>query len=424
MISNDIVTTIKKRGTMAKERVKRLTSAQNAEKISIGDTCADIMTNGGIDIGTMLQIYGDSSSGKTLLALEIIAHAKQKFKDNLYVRYIDSENGMRFAVDSIYGYDFDKTPNFERIGARTVQEFIAQSGSFIKKLPKGKVGIVILDSLDGVGSKEAKEDYEERIVQHDKGKEHDKPTFGLEKQKFLSANLPILMSEIEESSVLFIAISQQKEKVGQTYGAKTYTTGGASPGYYSSTRLSCKEIKDPVMTIEGRSIGAVVEIFGKKTRSDFPFRTIHVPILFSFGIDSVGSNIDFLYGLRPIEGQEKGKLDTAKAAMLQWSDDPTEESIEEITTDMLKEFLVVHDVEAVYKGEYGRFYAKKCMLFINEYEEKDLRTEFVKQFGVMDRGMLIAYIEDNDLEEELAKRVTVKWHEIENRIRPTRKARF
>ena len=422
--TDDIVDTIKKRNKMAKERKKRLTGTTRDLKIPTGNTLIDIMLEGGLELKTMAQFYGAHSSGKTEAALEVIAQAKKKFGEKLHVRYIDSEGGMKFNTKKMYNFSFDDTPQFERVGAKTVNDFIALSGSFIRKLPSGDVGIVILDSLDATGSKESADEYDERIKKHDKGEDHERKSMQMEKQKFLAAQLPILLTEIEANNVLFIAISHQKEKVGVTFGSTEYTTGGASPGFYSSDRLRFKVISDPSMILEGRSVGSCVEVWGKKTRTPYPFRTVYMPTILGYGIDDVGGNVDFLYDLRPIEGALKGKLDVARGELLQWNSDPNAEVIEELSNDDLKDFLEAHNVLDEYKIICGRFSAKKAIAFINEYEELDLKSPFVEKFGVLSREMLVSYIEENGLEDELAKRVTEKWMSIENRIKPKRKGRF
>lgn len=97
-----------------------VTRKQPVEKFSSGCTVFDLILGGGLPVGKIVNIVGDNSSGKTLLACEAIAAARKHFGDKLRWRYDDAEAGFSFDSELLYGFEIvdpDKAPS------ATIEEF-------------------------------------------------------------------------------------------------------------------------------------------------------------------------------------------------------------------------------------------------------------------------------------------------------------
>jgi hypothetical protein len=223
----------------------------------------------------------------------------------------------------------------------------------------------VVDSLDGLTSREQQEMNDERFKKHKKGEEFDQGSYKMGKAKFLSQDFFPGISEIaKKKNCLILIVSQTRDNVGGgLYGPKKTRAGGEALQFYCHCVLWLT--KKRTIDVKEREIGVVVQAETKKLKAPRPFRRCFIPILFSYGIDNVGSNIDYLFDLRDTMGD-----------------------------------------------------LRKC--------EKDGMI-WDDSVGALRRDKLIKYIEDNDLQEELCKRVSIKWEQEEQEASESvvaRKKRF
>ena len=381
------------------------------EFVSSGSDLLDIISGGGYEKGTIVNIIGDSSTGKTFLAAEAVYQAKLRYGKKVKVRYLDKEKGFKFDTKDMYGYDIRE--DLVK-GVSSIQEFAADYGAFIKKLKNDQFGFYILDSFDSICSDSDLEEYDARVSEYEKGKTYSKGSMDMQKQKYSSKFFRTISDLTAEKNVVLIIISQIRDNVGETYGTKWKVSGGKALQFYSSLRIFLKrkeEFKIVGYDKVERAFGYCIEAKSLKSRCKWPNRSCYINVFYNTGIDNISSNIDYLFSLK----ENSGRLVPALCKNIQW----TQESASEITSDVLKKFVEDHGKTAELKDFTGRATIGKILEFINT--DKELRDDFIESFGVMDREMLIEYIQDNNLEDFLTKRVRKLWQDNENLIIPKRK---
>lgn len=277
--------------------------------------------DGGWARGRIVNIVGGGSSGKTLLALEaaarcfpqndiitgeyypgMLGNISHNFPEvrNVEICYNNVEGVMDFPIENMYGTEFGK---MVRSGKRTstVQGF---GRHFLKKVRDMKSGDFLLYIVDSWDALDSEDEYEEFI----KSIEKDKPldgSYDLGKQKYGSKRFFKTLCDLIEGDdgkvkkdcTLFI-ISQVKQKIGVTFGEKTYRTGGDALNYFTHQVAWLRE-KDKISHIKnGQLITTGIDVHArlKRNKTALPFREAEFPILFNHGIDNITSMINFLYG--------------------------------------------------------------------------------------------------------------------------------
>ena len=261
--------------------------------------------DGGWARGRIINLVGDGSTGKTLLALEAAAqlhyYGKQiKSKlfpkvDHLNIVYWNKESVMDFPLEKMYGNSFVKAIEWspkcntaEQWGRDVIRRVIAHKS--------GQCFLGILDSIDSL----ATEGGQGRLA---KSIKDDKPmdgTYGsgTERAKYFSADFfNNLCSEMQGKDFTLILISQVRDKINAgMFEKKQYRAGGKALDFYThqvswlSTAGRLKKEYDKEKRIYGVTIRAKFE----RSKVAPPFREAEVDILFDYGLDNIGSMADFL----------------------------------------------------------------------------------------------------------------------------------
>jgi recombination protein RecA len=283
------------------------TSKQKIEKeetiqLKTGITLLDLVLNGGFPMGTINNIVGDSSSGKTFIALEYIAYMKSIHGDKLKYYYDDCEGGFSFDTKSMYGLEI--IPD-DQIPSTTVEDMAGNLNKQISKLKKDEILIYVVDSLDGLSSEAERKRDEERQKAIEAGKEYDKGTYAMEKQKFMSEFFRLRAAEIKHKNVILLVISQVRHNIGVMFGEKYVRSGGKALDFYAWSALWLA-VPEKIKKKE-RTIGVTIKARTKKIKAKHPFRECYLNLLFDYGLDNISSNIDFLYDLKTPQGKQKPK---------------------------------------------------------------------------------------------------------------------
>lgn len=365
----------------------------------------------GVPAGRFINIVGDKSAGKTFLSNEFIAWAYHNLGKNFKWVYDDCESGYSFDTQSLYGFDImPENP----VHSTTVEEAFYHITKFAEKLKENQFGIYVLDSLDGLTSEEQDKRAEERIKSIEDEKEM-KGTYGMGKAKYLSQEFfPQLCSVIENKNILVIIISQIRDNVDMFSFEKFARAGGKALDFYAhsviwlATAKKIEKLDTPV--------GVVVKAKTTKSKTPRPFRECFFSFLYDYGLDGIGTSVDYLFELRT----PKGELNT-KAKAIQWNGNNN------LDKKQLKEFL--EENELLEKFENSKYYdmdgtdAENMFAFIQS--KKDYKAKFNEKFGdTMTRDELITYIEENNLEEELSNRVIEKWENFEDSLKSNRKKKY
>ena len=390
---------------------------------STGCTLLDLVVGGGERMGFMgggiVNLVGDSSSGKTLTACEINAVNYHKYKKRFKYNYDDGEEGFTFNTQHLYGFDLVTKDSMK---SKIVQDFDVHCNKFLKSLKEEDTGIYTLDSLDGLSDITRDERSEEREKNYDKGEgaTNKAGSYQMEKQEFLSQEFfSNKANKFAETSALLLIISQVRENIGAgLFGKKYKRSGGKALDFYSNTVVWFALIHKIIK--KDRIIGVVLEACTTKSRTPRPFRKCRFTVYFDYGIDNIGSNLDYLFDLRT---KETGKLKDGANAIC-WKGKPA-------TLDNLKVFLKENNMYEIAREEKKKGKSQSSNLSIDWMKEwiptrDKLKASYKEEFGTpITRDELIAQIEaDPGMEKELTKRVVDKWEEVEKSIRTNRKRKY
>jgi recombination protein RecA len=244
-----------------------------------GSTLIDLQNGGGWALGRMVNVVGDSSSGKTLLAIEACANFARLYGiEN--IRYCESEA----AFDQSYAESLGLPKGIALArGIRTVEDLNDDLSDFLKKIEQ-PAGLYVLDSADALSDKGESE------------REIGEATYGTGKAKAFSEMFRRQIAEIERKNCCLFVISQTRANIGVTFGPSTVRSGGKALDFYASQIVWLHESGKEKRTVTGveRIVGINVRAQNKKNKISQPFREIDFLLVFNYGVDDELSMINWL----------------------------------------------------------------------------------------------------------------------------------
>jgi recombination protein RecA len=248
------------------------------DAISSGSLSLDVALGiGGLPKGRIVEIYGPESSGKTTLALHVIAEAQ---KNKGTCAFIDAEH----ALDPIYA---------KKLGVNTDEMLISQPDNGEQALEiadtlvnSSAIDVLVIDSVAALVPRAE--------IEGDMGDSH----MGLH-ARLMSQALRKLTGSISRSQCLVIFINQIRQKIGVMFGNPETTTGGNALKFYASVRMDIRRIG----AIKDRE-----EVVGNQTRVKIvknklapPFKTVEFDIMYGEGISKTGEILDLAANIGLVE---------------------------------------------------------------------------------------------------------------------------
>ena len=301
-------------------------TAMNVEAIPTGALSLDIALGiGGIPRGRIIEVFGPESSGKTTLALHLIAEAQKMGGE---AAFIDAEH----ALDPVYA---------KHLGVNIDELIVSQPDTGEQALEiaealvrSGALDIIVVDSVAALVPKAE--------IDGDMGDAH----VGLQ-ARLMSQALRKLAGVINKSKCVIVFINQLREKVGVMFGNPETTPGGRALKFYSSVRLDIRKIEN--IKQDGEIVGNRARVKVVKNKVAPPFREAEFDIIYGKGISKEGNILDAAVNLDIVE---------KSGSWFSYNGDRIGQGRENVKDYLAKNPKVAEEIEGKIRANYEKAFEK------------------------------------------------------------------
>ena len=301
-------------------------TAMNVEAIPTGALSLDIALGiGGIPRGRIIEVFGPESSGKTTLALHLIAEAQKMGGE---AAFIDAEH----ALDPVYA---------KHLGVNIDELIVSQPDTGEQALEiaealvrSGALDIIVVDSVAALVPKAE--------IDGDMGDAH----VGLQ-ARLMSQALRKLAGVINKSKCVIVFINQLREKVGVMFGNPETTPGGRALKFYSSVRLDIRTVES--LKQDGEVIGNRTRVKVVKNKVAPPFREAEFDIIYGKGISKEGNILDAAVNLDIVE---------KSGSWFSYNGDRIGQGRENVKDYLAKNPKVAEEIEGKIRANYEKAFEK------------------------------------------------------------------
>lgn len=314
-------------------------ASMNIETVPTGALSLDIALGiGGLPKGRVVEIYGPESSGKTTVALHMIAEVQKR---GGIAGFIDAEHALDPVYAKAIGVDIDNLyisqPDFGEQALEITETFVRS----------GAVDIIIVDSVAALVPKAE--------IDGDMGDSH----VGLQ-ARLMSQALRKLTAIISKTNCIVVFINQLREKVGVMFGNPETTTGGRALKFYSSVRMDVRRIE--TLKQSGEMVGNRARVKVVKNKVAPPFKEAEFDIMFGQGISREGDVLDLAADLGVI---------VKSGAWYAYKDDKIGQGRENAKMTLKNHPEMLEEVENAVREHYG--------LPTSDGKKKDIPSEEKKE---------------------------------------------
>src|SRR6056300_1118673 len=243
--------------------------ALDIEAVSTGSLSLDLALGiGGLPKGRIIEVYGPESSGKTTLALQVVAEAQKK---GCICAFVDAEH----AMDPIYA---------KKLGVKTGELLISQPDTGEQALEiadtlikSGSISVLVIDSVAALTPKAE--------LEGEMGDHH----VGLQ-SRLMSQALRKITGSVSKSNTMVIFINQIRMKIGVMFGNPETTSGGNALKFYSSVRMDIRRIG--AIKDKDEIIGNSTRVKIVKNKVSPPFKVVEFDLMYGKGISKMGELVD------------------------------------------------------------------------------------------------------------------------------------